>query len=170
VPAAADVTVIENLRSAVGPGGLVVVEARNQLFGLFTLNRYAHRLFLDELIQADRLAARAGPEAASLATALEQLGGHFRTDLPPVRVGKAREPGYDQVVSRTHNPLVLREQFAAAGFRDVRVLFYHYHCLPPMLGAQVPELFRRASLAMEDPSDWRGHVMASAFLLAGHRA
>jgi hypothetical protein len=74
------------------------------------------------------------------------------------------------VLSRTHNPLVLREEFAAAGFADVRVLFYHYHCLPPMLQSAVPELFRRESLAIEDPHDWRGYFMASAFLLAGRRA
>jgi hypothetical protein len=51
--------------------------------------------------------------------------------------------------------------------KDARLLFYHYHCLPPMLEAQVPELFRRESLRMEDPEDWRGHFMASAFLLVG---
>jgi len=73
-------------------------------------------------------------------------------------------------LSRTHNPLVLKQQFVGAGFTDVRVLFYHFHCLPPMFEAEVPELFRRVSVAMEDPEDWRGHFMASAFLLVGNRA
>ena len=49
------------------------------------------------------------------------------------------------------------------------MLFYHYHALPPMLEAAAPELFRRASVAMEDPRDWRGHFMASAFVLVGRR-
>ena len=35
------------------------------------------------------------------------------------------------------------------------------------LVAAVPEFFRGLSLAMEDPSDWRGYFMVSAFLLAG---
>jgi hypothetical protein len=73
-------------------------------------------------------------------------------------------------LSRTHNPLVLKERFAAAGFREVQLLFYHFHCLPPMLEPALPALFRRESLAMEDPHDWRGHFMASAFILAGRRA
>jgi hypothetical protein len=64
---------------------------------------------------------------------------------------------------------VLKERFVAAGFADVRVLFYHYHALPPMLEGALPKLFRNASLAMEDPSDWRGHFMASAFIIAGTR-
>lgn len=153
VPADADEAVIANLRGAVADGGLVVLEARNRLFALFTLNRYSHELFLEELIRDEELKRLAAPE----------LEKHFRLDLPPVR-------DYDEVLSRTHNPLVLREQFAAAGYRNVRLLFYHFHALPPLLEPAAPERFRRASLAMEDPEDWRGLVMASAFLLAGRRA
>jgi hypothetical protein len=39
-----------------------------------------------------------------------------------------------------------------------------------MLEAEVPHFFRTESVAMEDPFDWRGHFMASAFILAGRRA
>jgi hypothetical protein len=34
----------------------------------------------------------------------------------------------------------------------------------------MPEIFLRESLAMEQPEDWRGYFMASAFLLCGKRA
>jgi SAM-dependent methyltransferase len=170
IPPEADVPVLRNLGRAVRKGGLVLVEARNQLFALFTLNRYSHQFFLDELIRVDRLKETAGSQADQLATALTDLEKQFRTDLPPVRKGKAGEPGYDEVLSRAHNPLVLKQQFADAGFADVRLMFYHYHCLPPMLAPTMPELFRRESLALEAPDDWRGYFMASAFLIAGRRA
>jgi 2-polyprenyl-3-methyl-5-hydroxy-6-metoxy-1,4-benzoquinol methylase len=170
VPAEADEVVIRNLRGAVRPGGLVVLEARNQLFALFTLNRYSHQFFLHDLIRDGALRALAGEQAPALDVALEQLQDRFRLDLPPVRKGKAGEPGYDEVLSRTHNPLVLRQQAADLGLADVRVLFYHYHSMPPMLAAAVPDLFRRTSLAMESPEDWRGYFMASAFLIVGRRA
>lgn len=169
VPEALDDTVIANLRDAVQPGGLVAIEARNQLFALFTLNRYSHEFFLGELVHPERLRESAGTEAAALDGALAMMSERFRTDLPPRRKGKAGEPGYDEVLSRTHNPLILKERFAGAGFADVQLLFYHYHCLPPMLEAAVPQLFRQQSVAMEDPNDWRGHFMASAFILAGRR-
>lgn len=168
VPATLDQTVIANLRTAVRPGGLVVLEARNQLFGLFTLNRYSYDLFVSELIRADAL----GPELETghtLEPVLEELKQRFRMDLPPVRGGKSGELGYDEVLSRTHNPLSLREQFASAGFDNVRLLFYHYHCLPPMFEHNDPKLFRKLSVGMENPHDWRGHFMASAFILAGTR-
>jgi SAM-dependent methyltransferase len=162
VPEQADEVVIRNLYHAVRPGGTVLLEARNQLFALFTLNRYSYELFAQTLVPTAQLGAEG-------ARALETMKQHFRMDLPPVRKGKSGEPGYDEVLSRTHNPLTLRERFEAAGFSDVQLLFYHYHCLPPMFERDFPALYREKSLALENPRDWRGYFLASAFVLCGTR-
>lgn len=165
-----DARVFANALAALRPGGTAIIEARNELFGLFTLNRYTHELFHDTLIPVERIRAAAGEEAPALETALTELESMFRTDLPPRRTGTADNPGYDEVLSRTHNPLVVRDQMMEVGFADVRILFYHFHCLPPMFGNRVPALFRQESLAMEaHPDDWRGHFLASAFLVTGRR-
>lgn len=159
--------VIAGLRSAVKPGGLVALEARNQFFALYTLNRYSYDFFSQELLRGGELCDRAKQDRLSVEQVLEDMKSHFRLDLPPVRKGKDGEPGYDEVLSRAHNPLVLQRKFASGGFAGVKVLFYHYHCLPPMFGPRAPEFFRRESLAMENPEDWRGYFMASAFILCG---
>jgi SAM-dependent methyltransferase len=165
-----DETLIGNLYAAIRPGGLVLVEARNELFSLFTMNRYSHQFVLERLIPLEKLSRDAGDEKTALGDALAGLTSMFRTDLPPIRQGKKGEPGYDEVLSRLHNPIVLAKQFESHGFRDVRPLFYHFHCLPPMIGTQVPKLFRKHSLAMENPDDWRGYFMASAFIIAAVRS
>jgi SAM-dependent methyltransferase len=165
-----DRTVLQNLRDAVRPGGLVAVEARNALFALFTLNRYSREFFRSELIGEEALRAKAGAEGAALDAALNELDARFRLDLPPVRTGYADEPGYDEVLARTHVPMQLEALAKEIGFSDTRLLFYHYHALPPMLANSAPKLFRQESVRMEDPSDWRGHIMASAFILVGTRA
>lgn len=172
IPAEADATLLRNLVSAVRPGGLVIVEARNALFSLFTLNRYSRDFFRDELMGARALLERteSPEERAALEAALLEFDARFRLDLPPVRTGKADEPGYDEVLSRTHIPFELTELARSAGLVEPRALFYHYHALPPMLARAVPALFRRESLARENPTDWRGHVLASAFLVVGRRA
>lgn len=167
IPAGSEAAVIANFMQVIRPGGLVAIEARNELFSLFTLNRYSRAFFQDRLLAADGLRQRAGAELEGLNAALQQLDERFRMDLPPVRKGYATEPGYDEVLSRLHNPFELAQLARAQGLADVQVLFYHYHALPPMLQALVPDLFRRESLAMEDPHDWRGHFMASAFILTG---
>jgi 2-polyprenyl-3-methyl-5-hydroxy-6-metoxy-1,4-benzoquinol methylase len=165
-----EIQVIRNLYDSLKPGGTAVVEARNELFSLFTLNRYSKEFFLNRLIDAPNLIARSNSEASGLEEAILQLDKMFRTDLPAIRIGKQGEPGYDEVVSRLHNPLVLGKQFVEAGFTQLRTLFYHYHCLPPMVSDKVPQLFRRESLTMEaDPEDWRGHFMASAFVVVATR-
>jgi len=169
IPADKDVEVVSNLRDALREDGLAVVEARNQLFALFTLNRYSYNLFIEELIQLERLKLKAGEHASVLMDEMETLKKQFQMDQPPVRKGKEEEPGYDEVLSRTHNPFILKELFKRNGFKDVRVLFYHYHCLPPMLAPAFPEFFQQESLVMEDPHDWRGYFMASAFLVTGKR-
>lgn len=170
IPAEADAVVLRHLCDAVRPGGLVAIEARNELFALFTLNRYSRGFFRDVLIDEAQLTASAEPaERAALERALAELDQRFRMDLPPVRKGYQGERGYDEVLSRTHNPFVSRETAAQAGLIDIEVLFYHFHALPPLLERAVPELFRRASVAMESPRDWRGHFMASAFVLVGRR-
>lgn len=159
---------LANLHAAVKPGGLVAVEARNQLFSLFTLNRYSFDFISSELVRVPALRERVADKAL-LDNVLEQMKDHFRMDLPPIRGGKADEPGYDEVLSRTHNPFELRKKVEQSGFSDVELLFYHYHCLPPMFEKAMPEEFRRQSVAMEDPRDWRGHFMASAFIVTGIR-
>jgi hypothetical protein len=38
-----------------------------------------------------------------------------------------------------------------------------------MYETDFPDTYRELSEAMEDPQDWRGYFMASAFLLSGTR-
>lgn len=168
VPEADEDAVLRSLVGAVRPGGLVVAEARNALFALFTLNRYSWELFRDQLVRPDVLRELATPdELDGLQAAIDELRASFRTDQPAAREGETASPGYDEVLSRTHHPLALADALARAGARRPRLLYYHFHPLPPMLERHAPALFRRAALAMEDPEDPRGLVMASAFLAVG---
>lgn len=167
IPEDSDIQVLQNLKSVIRKNGLAIVGARNQLFSLFTLNRYSFGFFMDQLIPVSILKAKARGEKKGLNKAFEDLKRHFRMDLPPIRRGKRGEPGYDEILSRTHNPFILKKQFEEVGFRGVEIKFYHYHCLPPMYAGIFPKIFNKYSLQMENPDDWRGYFMASAFLMVG---
>ena len=70
IPEELDLKVIENLQNAVKKGGLVVIEARNQLFSLFTLNRYSHEFIVEGLIRfSDLKKTAADDEEAKLSGA-----------------------------------------------------------------------------------------------------
>jgi 2-polyprenyl-3-methyl-5-hydroxy-6-metoxy-1,4-benzoquinol methylase len=170
IPQGEDATVLRNLTAAVAPGGRIAIEARNQLFALFTLNRYSRDFFRQTLIGETSLYDRTDADSrVALDTALQELDERFRTDLPAIRKGYESEPGYDEVLSRTHNPFELAALAREAGLVDVEILFYHFHALPPMFEGDMKVFFRQASLAMENPRDWRGHFMASAFILTGRK-
>ena len=156
VPESVEQEAMVNLRNAVRPGGLVAIEARNQLFGLFTLNRYSYELLPRRTQFRMPSLAAGGGDAATLTGVAEEMKERFRMDLPPTRKGKSGEPGYDQVLSRTHNPFTLKQKFEASGCENVRTLFYHYHCLPPMFEQAMPDQFRKLSVAMEDPTTGAG--------------
>jgi 2-polyprenyl-3-methyl-5-hydroxy-6-metoxy-1,4-benzoquinol methylase len=170
IPAEEDMTVIRNIASALNPGGLCAMEARNQLFALFTMNRYSYELIVNELIEPEKLKAVPSVDPVKIDAMLLEMQRCFRMDIPPIRKGKAGEPGYDEVLSRSHNPIILKEKFEAAGFVDVKIIFYHYHAFPPMFQGLMPEAFLERSLAMEsNPEDWRGYFMASAFYMVGRK-
>lgn len=170
LPEGREQTLIDNMYASVQPGGLILIEGRNELFSLFTLNRYSHDFFLKELIRFDELLGGAKDEMPALQDQLTRLKAMFRTDIPPLRRGQDGKPGYDEIVSRLHNPIVLAKQIETRGFRGLRTLFYHFHCLPPMFGSLVPKLFLERSMVMEqNPLDWRGYFMASAFIIAAIR-
>jgi len=162
-----DRIILSHMKDSVDPGGLVMVEARNELFSLFTLNRPSREFLFDRLIDMNGLKERNEGDAKTFEKVEQELDQRFRMDLPPIRKGYEDEPGYDEVLSRTHNPFELQQLARDVGLKDVHVLFYHYHALPPMVEKMMPDLFRKESVTMEDPTDWRGHFMASAFILVG---
>ena|SRR3990167_3664414 len=171
IPANQDRAVVSNIVAALKPGGICAIEARNQLFALFTMNRYSYDLFVNELICPDKLKQSSAASPQNIDAVLDEMRQQFCMDIPPIRKGKKDEPGYDEVLSRTHNPLVLKKILEEMGLVDVKLMFYHYHALPPMYKHKMPELFLERSLSMEkDPEDWRGYFMASAFYVVGYKA
>jgi len=170
VPEGQDEAVLQRMCASVTPGGVLVAEARNALFGLFTLNRPSFAFITNDLFDWVSLESKAAPsEALALESVRFALAAHFRMDLPPIRPGKQGEQGYDEVLARMHVPFELAETAQRAGWVDVELRYAHFHALPPMYEKVVPAAFLAASLAMENPRDWRGMVMASTVTVVGRR-
>lgn len=163
---------LRNMAAAVRTGGRVFAEFRNELFSLFTLNRYSHEFLCKKLIGTDRLAAAYPQERQKIEKLAADLEGSFRMDMPAARPRPDGSPlSIDEVLCRFKNPFECPALFSEAGLRVEKFHFYHFHALPPFLEEKAPGLFRAASLEMEkDPSDWRGYFMASAFVVEAVRS
>ena len=165
-----EVPVLKLMRGAVKVGGRVYVEFRNELFSLFTLNRYSFEFLRDVLVNVEGVRSESPKAAEELEAALDGARRFFEMDQPARRTGDADAPGYDEIPARFHNPLLLPVSFAAAGLRIQSIYYYHHHILPPSLEALAPEVFLTESLQLEkDPTDWRGMFMASAFVVEALR-
>lgn len=161
-----DVHALRNMAAVIRQGGRIFVECRNELFGLFTLNRYSYALFCDKLIGVKQLQNKHPQYSSQLEEVSTELQKFFRLDVPPIRRGTASAPGYDAILSKFHNPFEVGDLFAKAALRIRHIHFYHYHAIPPLFEKKDPELFRKLSLEMEGNSlDWRGYFMASAFVV-----
>jgi len=160
-----DEFVLQNMKSMVRSGGSVFIEFRNKLFSLFTFNRYTHDFILDDLL-SDVTSELKDAVAKDLKTRLEM-------DKPTPR-GKDSSAGqhdgdlvgYDDILSKFHNPFEVSELFERCGFSDIKLLWYHYHPAMPYLAEKNPELFRNEALQFEhETSGWKGLFLCSAFVV-----
>jgi 2-polyprenyl-3-methyl-5-hydroxy-6-metoxy-1,4-benzoquinol methylase len=155
-----DDMVLDNMATLVRPGGRVFIEFRNSLFSLFTFNRHTADFILDDLL---RNVAPALKDAVA-----KDLQSRLRMDTPAARlsVEGSQAPGYDAITSRFHNPFEALELFRRRGFKDSRLLWYHYHPAMPYLESADPRLFREEAIRLEhESSGWRGLFLCSAFVV-----
>jgi SAM-dependent methyltransferase len=144
------------------PGGTLLLQFRNSMFSMFTFNRLTKEFILDELMAPV-------PQEFKDAVAAD-LDNRLAVDLPPVR---RREDGYgyDEVLSRFHNPFELADVVRAEGYTDVRFHWYNYHPTYPMLRGQFEDrAYREAQMALEQEGTWRGMFLCSSGVIEATRA
>lgn len=147
-----------NMKNMLNEGGLTFIEFRNKLFAAFTFNNYSSELFLNEIINVDGLPGNLGADVK-----------HFFDPIFQKKVDAVRKDDkliYGDVLAKFHNPLSIdKDLYSPCGFSVRHALFYHYHALPPSFRDRDHNLFNELSMKIEDPYDWRGYFMASAFVI-----
>lgn len=144
------------VRASLTTDGTALIQFRNALFNLYTMNEYTYHYIRDTVLSD-----------ATIPDDLERaFDDRLRTVCRVEEEGVGQTPESD-LEGRFHHPMVVRSTFEEAGF-DVRDLhFYHYHPLPPEFRAVNENAYDELAEAFEDPHDWRGHILASAFVVEG---
>ena len=156
---------LDTMASFLNRGGRVFIEFRNELFALFTLNRYSYEFFRDRLIRLEQLKQRYPQWTSQLEQLEKELQEFFALEFPPRRAASSRGPGFDEILAKFKNPDEVGALFEKAGLRVEKVHFYHWHAFPTLFERKFPELFRQASLDQEGSEDGRGKWMSSAFIV-----
>lgn len=145
-----DVQALQNMKKLLGKNGLVLIQFRNDLFNLFTLNTYSEGFF-KRLINYETLPhslKKDVDEFYKKRLTIDSINSQFH------------------ILSKFHNPLTIKDQlFGPAGFDIKNIHFFHYHRLPPIFQLNNNALFRKLGDDLENPNDWRGYFMASSFIV-----
>lgn len=139
------------------PGGRLLLQFRNSLFSMFTFNRLTQEFIMDELIPDVPEAVRQVVQA--------DLDQRLAVDKPPLRTRPTGD-GYDEILSRFHNPFELSELVKSFGYSDLSFHWYNYHPAYPMIAGKIdPTIYRQAQMDLEGDKSWRGMFLCSAGLI-----
>jgi len=156
-----DVHFVRAMSAFLRPGGTLLLQFRNSLFSMFTFNRLTKEFILDELMAPV-------PQPFRDAVAWD-LDARLAVDKPPLRQ-RPDGNGYDEILSRFHNPFELADVVRDQGFEDISFSWYNYHPTYPMLSGQFdPHDYRAAQIALEDDASWRGMFLCSAGLIRARK-
>lgn len=136
------------------PGGRLILQFRNSMFSMFTFNRLTKEFIMDELLNDVPDSVRQVVET--------DLNQRLAVDKPPLRTRPTGD-GYDEILSRFHNPFELSELVKSMGYSDLKFHWYNYHPAYPMIAGQIdPKVYRQAQMDLEGDNSWRGMFLCSA--------
>ena len=145
---------ILNQRKKLKKNGRLIFSLRNRLFDISTFNNYTKPL-LNEIYEIKSLKKNWKKKYNSLTK-------NF-SDRKKYKFKNIDESGVFNHVP--HNPLTIKSELARLGLGVEGIYFYHYHALPPVFENFDKKYYRKLSWKIENPLDWRGIFLASAFVV-----
>lgn len=147
-------------------GGLLITAHENELFDLFTFNKFTLRFFernfmpLIKDISSNIKEEELVEKIASLITHPEE----------PKATNALKAPR-DIIFTKPENPLTYKNKIEKYGFHMQDTLFYHFHCLPPLI-RNSDEQYMNISKEMEFKlsREWQGLFLSSTFIAVAKKA
>ena len=148
---------VDSMDKFLEPGGRLLLQFRNSMFSMFTFNRLTKEFVMDELLPDV-------PESIREIVSAD-LDQRLAVDKPPKRTRPTGD-GYDEILSKFHNPFELSEIVKSFDYKDLQFHWYNYHPAYPMLAGSIdPKVYRQAQMDLEGDTSWRGMFLCSAGLI-----
>jgi SAM-dependent methyltransferase len=143
-----------NQKKKLKKNGRLIFSLRNRLFDIITLNNYTKK-FLDEIY-----------EVRSLKKTWRNKYKNLTQNFSDRKKYKFKNIDESMVYNHIpHNPLTIKNEMAKLGLSVEGIYFYHFHALPPVFENYDKDYYRKISWKIENPLDWRGFFLASAFIV-----
>tara|TARA_B100000795_G_C22804959_1_gene444260 strand:+ start:5566 stop:6420 length:855 start_codon:yes stop_codon:yes gene_type:complete len=144
---------ILNQKKKLKKNGRLIFSLRNKLFNIATLNDYT-KDFLDEIYETKNLKKEWREKYKNLTKSFTVRKKY-----------KIKNIDDQKVYSLAHNPLTITNELLKLGLKCEGIYFYHFHPLPPVFENFDQLYYRKLSWKMENPTDWRGFLLASGFVV-----
>jgi len=145
---------VESMDKFLEPGGRLLLQFRNSMFSMFTFNRLTREFIMEELLPEV-------PESIRQIVSAD-LDQRLAVDKPTKRTRPTGD-GYDEILSKFHNPFELFEIVKSIGYKDFQCHWYIYHPACPMLAGRIdPKVYRQAQIDLGGDTSLRGMFLCSA--------
>lgn len=151
---------ISAIRQYVKDDAEVLIQFRNDLFDLFSFNKHTYEFIVEELLDDVSFSEDLMEDLK------ERLRDACNVNKREVNAAYNEESKFEHASYQYfHNPLTVSDHFETAGFEINDIYWSHYHAIPPEFEQEYRDEFYEKSMGLEDPTDWRGHFMASMFIV-----
>lgn len=146
-------------------GGYFIAAYRNDLFDLYTFNSFTVDFFQNSLWDC---AAGQPLRRETVVSELKKLMAN--PDIPGPEATAAKDKSFGTLTREYANPLEMPSYLARFGLKVVRTYFYNYFGVPPLMQDKVKD-YRKIchQMDMTMSEDWRGHFMASTFVVVARK-
>jgi SAM-dependent methyltransferase len=134
--------------------GRLIFSLRNELFDIATFNEYSENFFsqLYEIKSKDNYTKKKFKKI---------FKEYFKS-----KSNMQKNIDQKKVYSSRHNPLTFEKNFCQTlNIKLNGIYYYHFHSLPPFFEKENRLKFRKDSIKLENPNDWRGIFLASGFVV-----
>lgn len=143
------------------PDGRLYISLENDLFSLYSVNKYSIR-YLAKLFDDIGVPAAARDKAMADLQTWNNAGAvtSIKKTFEDAEIDKSR------VVIPSYNPLNVQGELKKLGFEMEELRFFHYHPLPPRFEVEFPEVFQALAESLETVEyDWRGGILCNCMVV-----
>lgn len=157
IPEEQEAKCYSEINRVLADGGTLVTAHENELFDIFTFNKYTLRFFrqniypmLDQEVSEEKLE--------------KKLASLIKYPKKPINKN-LKKSGRDYIFTKPENPLTYPEKLKKYGFDSIKNRFYHFHALPPLICNEsefLLDISREMELKYAD--SWQAMFIASMFV------
>jgi SAM-dependent methyltransferase len=142
------------------PSGTAIIAYRNQLFDLYTINRYTFEFFMEEFFSSGEFDE---PTRQDIEPRLRSLIPNYH--LPQLEHTNSEDKSFGKLQRARMNPFDVRDYVRSFGFKIEEISVCNFHPQPPLLGPDSLKL-RKIKHRLEESwsTNWRGYFMSSMFV------